>query len=114
MLNKFRETFAVEKKEDIKKRPPDKNFQIRLYTKVDRDYWAYMDLREWYNKTGAEKGHGGAFIDGKPALDSASTSFIVNNPKDTDGSSLANKSNYMLKCGGPHDPSGFLKSIRVD
>jgi len=73
-----------------------------------------MDLREWYNKTGAEKGHGGAFIDGKPALDSASTSFIVNNPKDTDGSSLANKSNYMLKCGGPHDPSGFLKSIRVD
>ena len=135
----------MEKREDVKKRFPDKNYQIRLYTKVsafcfslilrrsipfchhpdslcaddqvDRDYWAYMDLREWYNKTGVKgevQHHGGDFIDGKPSHDSAGSAFIVNNPKDTDPSSLSNKSNYMLQCGGPHDPSGFLKTVKVD
>jgi len=60
MLDKFRGTFSVEKKEDSKKRPSDKAFQIRLYTKVNRDYWDYEDLREWYNKTGQKPGHAGA------------------------------------------------------
>ena len=77
MLNKFRDTFAVEKKEDLKKRPSDKNFQIRLYTKVNRDYWDYEDLREWYNKTGQKPGHATAAADSKPQLDAASAAFCV-------------------------------------
>lgn len=133
MLNKFRDTFSVEKKEDLKKRPSDKSFQIRLYTKVNRDYWDYEDLREWYNKTGQKPGHGAVSEAGKPQLDAVSAAFCVDRqafchtlrspspnpnlaertadavfagrPDQTDSSSLNNtRSNYMLQCGGPHDP----------
>lgn len=111
MLKKFRETFKVEKDQDARKRVPDKNYQIRLYTKVDRDYWAYEDLREWYND---KKAQDVKFVSANQALDSASSSFLVEKPSDMDSSSLFNKkSNYMLQCGGPHDPSGFLARVNT-
>jgi len=109
MLNKFRETFAVQKNLDTKLRPSDKGYQIRMYTKVDRDAWENDQLREWYND---KKQQDVKFVSANQALDSAATAFVVDKPSDTDSSSLNNKkSHYMLKCGGPHDPSGFLKSV---
>lgn len=109
MLDKFRETFGVADKQDKTQRCSDKAYQIRLYTKVDRDCWTNADLREWYNeKKPGEKGK----VSSNQGLDSAASSFLVNNPKDTDPSSKHNKpSHYMLQCGGPHDPSGFLKNV---
>lgn len=109
MLNKFRETFGVQKNLDMKQRCSDKGFQIRMYTKVDRDAWENDQLREWYNDKSAQNVK---FVSANQALDSASTAFVVDNPSDTDSSSLKNKkSHYMLRCGGPHDPSGFLKNV---
>lgn len=110
MLKRFRQTFQVEKDSDARKRHSDKNYQIRMYTKVDRDAWEYDDLREWYN---SKKG-GETFVSANQALDSASSSFCVEKPGDTDSSSLFNKnSHYMLQAGGPHDPSGFLANVNA-
>jgi len=105
MLDKFRNTFGVAGDMDAQQRLSDKGFQIRMYTKVDRDYWNLDQLREWYNeKKGPE--HKGGNI----GLDSTATAFTSNRPGDCDSGSLLNKnSNYMLKLGGPHDPSGFLE-----
>lgn len=90
-LKKFRETFGVTKDDDCTQRLSDKGLQIRMYKKVDRDQWQYNDLREWYNKV--------------PGDDSApNPDFLaMNNAADS-------KTHYMLQCGGPHDPSGFLKN----
>merc|ERR1712070_7957 len=108
-LDKFRNTFGVEKSLDKKKRTSDKGFQIRMYTKVDRDYWEMEPLREWYND---KKSQDVKHVGGNLALDSAATAFVVDNPNDTDSSSRKNKtSHYMIECGGPHDPGGLMKKI---
>lgn len=102
MLDKFRETFGVSSNLDKHQRLSDKGFQIRMYTKVDRDCWANDQLREWYNE---KKPQG--FVSANQALDSGASSFVVSNPADSEDK----KSHYMLQCGGPHDPSGFLKNV---
>lgn len=110
-LGKFRATFGVEKSEDTKKRLSDRAFQIRMYTKVDRDAWENEDLREWYND---KNNQNAKFVSANQALDSAASSFLADKPSDTDPHSLNNaKSHYMLQCGGPHDPGGFLKAIHA-
>lgn len=35
--------------QDLKKRPPDRGDDIRMYTKMDLDVWAYPQVREWFN-----------------------------------------------------------------
>ena len=35
---------------DLKNRPPDRGDDIRAYSKMDLDVWAYPQVREWFNK----------------------------------------------------------------
>lgn len=103
-LKKFRETFGVTKDNDDTQRLSDKGLQIRMYTKVDRDQWQYNDLREWYNKVpGDEKVFVSAAQDGDSAM--MKQNFLTMN------TGANPKTHYMLQCGGPHDPSGFLKNV---
>jgi len=34
---------------DLKRRPPDRADDIRMYTKMDLDVWKYPQVREWFN-----------------------------------------------------------------
>ena len=35
---------------DLRRRPPDRSDDIRMYTKMDLDVWAYPQVREFFNK----------------------------------------------------------------
>ena len=35
---------------DLARRPSDRSDDIRIYTKMDLDTWAYADVRHWFNK----------------------------------------------------------------
>ena len=35
---------------DMTKRPPDRSYDIRTYTKMDVDLWLNPDVSEWFNK----------------------------------------------------------------
>jgi len=39
---------------DMKNRPSDRGDDIRLYTKMDLDVWAYPQVRSWFNKMSPE------------------------------------------------------------
>jgi len=41
-------------KTDMKNRPSDRSDDIRLYTKMDLDVWAYPQVRSWFNKMSPE------------------------------------------------------------
>ena len=36
--------------QDVKRRPSDRNNDIRMYTKMDLSIWEYPQVREWFNK----------------------------------------------------------------
>jgi hypothetical protein len=36
--------------DDIAKRPADRNYDIRTYTKLDKDLWFNPDVTNWFNK----------------------------------------------------------------
>ena len=35
---------------DKRKKPSDRSFDIRMYTKMDLDVWKYHEVRDWFNK----------------------------------------------------------------
>ena len=35
---------------DMQKKPADRSFDIRMYTKMDLDVWKYHEVRDWFNK----------------------------------------------------------------
>lgn len=35
---------------DLTKRPPDRSYEIRTYTKMDADLWFNPDVSHWFNK----------------------------------------------------------------
>jgi hypothetical protein len=35
---------------DMTKRPPDRSYEIRTYTKMDVDLWFNPDVSDWFNK----------------------------------------------------------------
>jgi len=39
---------------DLQNRPSDRGANIRLYTKMDLDVWAYPQVREWFNKNASD------------------------------------------------------------
>ena len=45
---------------DLKNRPPDRGDDIRQYTKMDLDVWAYPHVREWFNKLAPTDEGGGS------------------------------------------------------
>jgi len=34
---------------DRKNRPSDRDFEVRMYSKMDLDVWKYEDVRQWFN-----------------------------------------------------------------
>ncbi len=34
---------------DRKNRPSDRDFEVRMYSKMDLDVWKYDDVRQWFN-----------------------------------------------------------------
>eukprot|EP01035_Chromulina_nebulosa_P017121 gene17121-22635_t len=40
---------------DHKKRPPDRDNDLRMYTQMDKDTWKYTDLRDWFTKYGPKQ-----------------------------------------------------------
>jgi hypothetical protein len=39
---------------DREKRPSDRQYNTREYTKMDKDSWRFEDMRSWFNKYSAE------------------------------------------------------------
>lgn len=35
---------------DMRKKPSDRSYDIRMYTKMDLDVWKYHEVRDWFNK----------------------------------------------------------------
>ena len=35
---------------DCKKKPADRAFDVRIYTKMDLNVWEYSEMRDWYNR----------------------------------------------------------------
>ena len=35
---------------DREKRPSDRDYEIRMYSKMDLDVWKYHEVRDWFNK----------------------------------------------------------------
>jgi len=96
-LDDFRGKFGVQYRLDAAKRPCDRDYDVRLYTFVDKDYWTNGTLREWYNNP--KGGDGGG-------------STAIPDPKRTRDMIGCNKhaatvpAGYMVGIGGALDPSG--------
>lgn len=39
---------------DKKKRPSDREYNVRLYSQMDKDTWRYDGMRDWFNKYSGE------------------------------------------------------------
>jgi len=96
VLEDFRGKFGVQYRLDAAKRPSDRDYDIRLYTFVDKDYWTNSTLREWYNNPKGNDGPGVTMSDPKSMRDMLGCNkYAATAPP-----------GFMIPKGGPLDASG--------
>jgi len=100
ILNGFRDNYKLKYGLDIVKRPSDRNYDIKQYTKADTYVWDLPDLRDWYNNP-------------KGADATAESGDIASSvgPKHSSGSGFGNYKEqftpgYMVPLAGPADIGG--------